>query len=340
MSDLLAFEMTYVSPATASPSDLPPGPAEELASVGRALPGKRVLLVLLGAWCLLFHLYGNATFGYVDTSSLFGWLNYSYANSQDDELGRFIPFIVLGLCWWKRDELVEIAKKPSFVGTTIIAGALAIHVVGFLIQQTRLSVVAFYLGIYGLLGCVWGTRFLKATFFPCFLFAFCVPLGTLADTITVPLRMVATTATAWVSRYILGVALIQQGNQIFDVQGTFQYEVAAACGGLRSLTATLALASIYAFIALDRDRGWKKVVMILSALPLSVAGNTLRLVLIVIAAEAFGQKAGNWVHDNSVLSLLPYVPAFLGLGALGSWLKAKPDEAHPTLPNEPQPEPS
>jgi len=332
--------MTYVSPATARHPDLPPGPAEELASVGRALPGKTVFLVLLGAWCLLFHWYGNATFGYVDTSSLFGWLNYSYANSQDDEMGRFIPFIVLGLCWWKRDELVEIAKAPSFAGTAIVAFALAIHLLGFLVQQTRLSVVGFYLGIYGMLGCVWGSRFLRAAFFPCFLFAFCVPLGTLADTITVPLRMVATTATAWVSRYILGVALIQQGNQIFDVQGTFQYEVAAACGGLRSLTATLALASIYAFIALDRDRAWKKVVMILSALPLSVAGNTLRLVLIVIAAEAFGQKAGNWVHDSSILSLLPYIPAFLGLGALGSWLKSKPNSTPLPLNNTPQPEPS
>ena len=328
--------MTYASPDTASHSDLPPGPAEELAAVGRALPGKTILLVLLGAWGLLFHLYGNATFGYVDTSSLFGWLNYSYANSQDDELGRFIPLIVLGLCWWKRDELVEVAKSPSFGCMVLVGGALVFHLLGFLVQQTRLSVVAFYLGIYGLIGCVWGYRFLKATFFPCFLFVFCVPLGTLADTITVPLRMVATTATAWISRYILGVALIQQGNQIFDVQGTFQYEVAAACGGLRSLTATLALASIYSFIALDRDHGWKKIVMILSALPLSVAGNTLRLTLIVIAAEAFGQKAGNWVHDSSVLSLLPYVPAFLGLGALGSWLKRKPATTEAAVDATPQ----
>ncbi|MGE3311578.1 MAG: exosortase/archaeosortase family protein [Limisphaerales bacterium] len=328
--------MSSPSLSSADSSTLPPGPAEELAAFGRSLPSKALFLGLIGAWILLFVLYGNATFGYVDTSSLFGWLNYSYANSQDDELGRYIPFLVLGLCWWKRDELIETAKTPSFAGVGIVAIALALHVLGFLVQQTRLSVVAFYLGIYGLLGCVWGTRFLKVTFFPCFLFAFCVPLGTLADTITVPLRMAATTATAWVSRYILGVALIQQGNQIFDVQGTFQYEVAAACGGLRSLTATLALAAIYAFVALDRDRAWKKVVMILSALPLAVAGNTLRLTLIVIAAEAFGQKAGNWVHDNSLLSLLPYVPAFLGLGALGSWLKRKPATAEVPVSATPQ----
>ncbi len=57
----------------------------------------------------------------------------------------------------------------------------------------------------------------------------------------------------------------------------------------------------------------------------------------MIAAEAFGQKAGNWVHDNSLLSLLPYVPAFLGLGALGSWLKKKkPGEPETSVDATPQ----
>lgn len=328
--------MTSV-PSVPTIPELPPGPAEELAAFGRALPGKGVFLILLGAWITLFHLYGNATFGYIDTSSLFGWLNYSYANSQDDELGRFMPLIVLGLCWWKRDELVEVPKAPSLACLALVAWALLLHALGFLVQQTRLSVVAFYFGIYALLGCVWGLRFLRATFFPCFLLVFCVPLGTLADIITVPLRMMATSATAWISQFILGVALIQQGNQIYDAQGTFQYEVAAACGGLRSLTATLALAAIYAFITFDRDAAWKKIAMIGAALPLAVAGNTLRLTLIIIAAEAFGQKAGNWVHDNSILSLLPYVPAFLGLGALGSWLRRKtPESTIPAGNPEPQ----
>jgi len=323
--------MTYDPPAPDRLDEpLPAGPAEELAAFGRALPSKSIFLVLLAAWITLFHLYGNATFGYIDTASLFGWLNYSYSSSQDDELGRFIPLIVLGLCWWKRDELLEVRKEPSIACAALIALALALHALGFMVQQTRVSVVAFYFGIYALAGCVWGLRFLRATFFPCFLFVFCVPLGTLADTITVPLRMMATSATAWISQHILGVALIQQGNQIFDAQGSFQYEVAAACGGLRSMTATLALAAVYAFITFDRDSAWKKIVMIASALPLAVAGNTLRLVLIIIAAEAFGQKAGNWVHDNSLLSLLPYIPAFLGLGAIGSWLRKRSDE--PSLP--------
>lgn len=307
---------------------MPPGVAEELVAALRSLPGKTFLAALLAGWLALFHFLGNSTFGYVDSGSLFGWLNYAYSQSQDDELGRYVPFLVLALCWWKRDELIEVRKAPWAGGVVLVAAALVMHLLGYVIQQTRLSVVAFYLGIYGLLGALWGLAFLRAIFFPFFLFVFCVPLGTLAETITFPLRLLATDITTWISRSVLGVALIQQGNKLLDAQGTFQYEVAAACGGLRSLTATVALASIYSFVTLERS--WKRLVMILSAVPLAVAGNVLRLTLIIVAAEAFGQEAGNWVHDNSVMSLLPYVPAFLGLGALGSWLQERKAPAPPS----------
>lgn len=316
----------------------PPGVAEELAAAWRSLPFKAPLGLLAAAWLALFVFLGNSTFGYIDSPSLFGWLAYAYSLSQDDELGKYVPFIVAVLCWRNKDELLACPKAPWAGGLLFVGTALLLHLLGFLVQQTRLSVVAFYLGIYGLIGTIWGWRMLKAIFFPFFLFAFCVPLGTLAETITFPLRIIATNITTWTSHNLLGVTVIQNGNKILDAQGTFQYEVAAACGGLRSLTATLALASIYAFITLERP--WRRAIMIASALPLAVAGNVLRLTMIILAAEAFGQKAGMWVHDNSILSLLPYVPAFLGLGALGSLLRESSPEASKPPSSPPPAEPA
>lgn len=329
------------TPTTPEPAPLPPGLAEDLAVAWRALPaGKALLFVLLAEWVLLFHFLGNSTFGYVDSPSLFGWLNYSYAQSKDDELGRYMPFIVAGLCWWKRDELLAVPKKPWAGGVALLAVAILLHFLGFTIQQTRLSVVAFYLGIYAILGAFWGRAFLASIFFPYFLCAFCLPVGTMADTLTLPLRMLATTLTTWISKYILGVSLIQEGTRIFDSGHKFQYEVAAACGGLRSLTATLALASIYGFMTLQKS--WKRGLVVFSALPFAVAGNVLRLTIIVIAAEAFGQKAGDTVHDNAILSLVPYIPAFIGLGKLGHWLRepASPAAAASTAQPRPQPQPT
>lgn len=315
--------------STPADAALPAGPAEEIAQAWTAMPHKAVFGLLLTAWIVLFHFLGNSTFGYIDSPSLFGWLHYSYSQSQDDEMGRFVPFLVLALCWWKRDELLVTPKRPWPAALVFVGVALFLHLAGFAIQQSRVSVVAFYLGIYALFGLVWGPRFFRATFFPCFLFAFCVPLGTLAETITFPLRMIATGITTWISQFVFGIALIRNGTQIADAGNEFHYEVAAACGGLRSLTATLALASIYAFMTLERP--WKRLVMIAMAFPLAVAGNVLRLTTIILAAESFGRAAGNWVHDNSLLSLLPYVPAFLGMGALGSLLREK------SVPQQPAP---
>ena len=88
-----------------------PSAGEELLRFWRAMPDMPLFLVLLGTWLVFFHLLGNSTFGYVDTASLFGWMNYAYGSSKDDELGYIIPLIVLGLCYWKRDELLAAPKR-------------------------------------------------------------------------------------------------------------------------------------------------------------------------------------------------------------------------------------
>lgn len=318
--------------------DTDPRPAEPTAqdyvrqteAFWAGLPRKGLFLGMLAAWALLFHLLGNATLGYEPTRSLFGWMDYAYRTSQEDELGRFVPLLVLGLLWWRRDQLAALPKRVWPAGLLLVAGALLLHVLGFAIQQTRLSIAAFYAGVWALGGVAWGPAWLRATLLPCSLFVFAVPLGTVAETITFPLRMIATSATVWLSQNLLGIDVIRQGNQIFDAAGHFQYEVAAACGGLRSLTATLALALIVALM--NFDTAWRRAVMILSAFPFAVMGNVLRLTLIIIAAEAFGQEAGNFVHDSAWLSLLPYVPPFVGMALLSRWLR-EPDPARP--PAEP-----
>jgi exosortase/archaeosortase family protein len=56
---------------------------------------------------------------------------------------------------------------------------------------------------------------------------------------------------------------------------------------------------------------------------LAVAGNVFRLLIIVLAAKWWGKDAGDWVHGNTIVSLLPYVPAVLALLWLGNLLEKK-----------------
>ncbi len=292
---------------------------EEFKVCWGRMPQKGLFFAFFISWLCLFHFLGNSTLGYVETRSLFGWLKYAYGNSPDDEHGFLIPLVVLVLFWWKRKQLLTVPKANWWPALGLVIVALLLHLVGYVVQQTRISVVAFFVGLYGLTGLIWGSAWLRASFFPYMLFVFCLPLATVSERITFPLRLLATKITAGISGTVLGIDVIQNGTQIFDAQRTFEYEIAAACSGLRSLTATVAIAIIYGFMTFRANL--KRLVIIGSAIPLAVAGNVFRLMIIIVVAEAFGQEAGNFVHNNFWLSLLPYLPALGGIALIGYLLR-------------------
>ncbi|HTA30244.1 MAG TPA: exosortase/archaeosortase family protein, partial [Candidatus Cybelea sp.] len=114
---------------------------------------------------------------------------------------------------------------------------------------------------------------------------------------------------------------------------TYQYEVAAACSGLRSFIAVLVFTIVYAFVSFDK--AWKRSLIILCGLPFAILGNVLRLMCIIVAAEVWGESTGNFVHENWFFSLLPYAPALFGLLYLGRWLGERRSEPQPAPPSAP-----
>ena len=298
----------------------------EFVNCWERLPNKLPFLVLFAAWVGLFQFLGNSTLGYVRTTSLFGYMYNAFTGGQnllaaDEGYGLLIPLVVAGLLWHKRGELLKLDLVCWWPGLVMLAGGLILHLLGYVVQQPRISVVGFFIGLYGLTGLAWGYAWLRATLFPFFLFGFCVPIGSLAQPITFRLRLLVSQLVGFVAHYFLAIDVTVQGNMLIDPTGHYQYEIAAACSGIRSLIATLALAVIFGFISFQKP--WKRLVMILSAVPLAVLGNLLRMLVIVLAAEIGGQEWGNYVHEGGpggVFSLLPYVPAFFGLLALERWL--------------------
>jgi exosortase len=306
--------MAEAMPMT-SVRDTQPSFREEFVYCWQHMPYKGMFLGLFGAWLALFWFLGNPTLGYVDSPSIYGWLGWMYDRSADDSHGALIPIVVLILFWLKRKELLDVPKEPWWPGVILLMLALALHVLGYTIQQAQVCAVAFFAGIYVLTGVTWGFCWLKATFFPFFLFGFAVPTANVLVALTLPLRVYATTITAGLCHAVLGIDVVQQGTCILDSMGRYQYEVAAACSGIRSLTAMTAITLIYGFMAFKKP--WQRILIIGSAVPLAVLSNVVRLSSIIIAAEAFGQKAGNWVHHSWWLSLLPYIPAIAGMLVLG-----------------------
>ena len=296
-----------------------PGFVAEAQAVWQAIPNRTALLLLLAAWAVLFHLLGNSTLGYVNTPSLFGWWTWSLIRTPDEEHAWLIPFVVVALLWSRRDEFLKLEKGVWVPALGVLLFAMLLHTAGYMLQQTRLSVLAFFLGVFGIVGAMLGRQWMVAAFFPFSLFIFCVPLGTGGtEIVSFPLRLMATKITAVFCDLILGIKVVQNGTQLFDAGGSYQYEVAAACSGIRSLTAIVAFSVIYSYISFKT--GWRRLVMVASAIPLAVVANVFRLTLIVLAAEAFGQSAGNYVHESSAFSLAPYIPSVGGMLLLGWWM--------------------
>ena len=307
-----------------------PGFMQELAACWQQLPNKALFFVSLAAWMLLFQFYGNATFGYIrDSASLPVWMYKTYNNPMghgEDGHGNLIPFVVLALFWWKRKELLALPHRTWWPGMLMLLFAVALHVFGYLDQQPKISIVALFTGIYALMGLAWGPEWLRRSFFPFFLFVFCIPISSLGQPVTVPLRLAVTKIVAGICYNILGMDVIRDGNNLFNAKHTYNYEVAAACSGIQSLVAIFALSTIYAFMCLEK--GWKRILMMAAGVPLAMLSNIVRMLFIICAAELYGQSGGNYVHDSAIFSVLPYIPAIFGVLWLGRLLR----EPAPALP--------
>jgi exosortase len=314
--------MTETPTAERSPQ---PSLIEEVVGYWRQWPGKTVWFSLIAAWILLYQFLGNSTFGYIDTGSLFGWMNYAYYHEPDDQHGYLIPLVILVLFWWKRDELMQAIGRPWWPALGLVGLALGLHLIAYLIQQTRISIFAFYLGLYALMGVVWGRRFMVASFFPMVLCVFAVPIATVSQSITYPLRILVTQISVAIGHGILGMPIWREGSQIVSSEAGPMYDVAPACSGIRSLTVLGAITMIYAFVAFRKP--WKRLVILLAAFPLAVAGNVARVSTLLVLGDVFGKAQA--MQMEQYLGLVTFVVALGCLLLLGRWLR---NDNSPALP--------
>jgi exosortase len=306
---------------------------DDFADSWRKLPNKALFFILLASWVVLFHLAGNSTLGYVHSSSLFRWLLDAYHPagdyaSSEDVIGLIVPFIVVGIFMWKLKELVTLPLKEWWPGLVLVALALVFHLLGYMIQQPRVSVVAFLAGIYFLMGLAWGRSWLRGSLFPIFLLGFCIPIGSYGQAITTPLRHLVGMIVVAIAHLGLAPDLVREGTQLFDAQSSFRYDIAPACSGIRSLTSLLALTTVFGFVCFKSS--WKRLLLVLVAFPLSVLGNVLRITFTVFVAEMFGQNAGAAVEQKA--GFVTFAIAIAAILLLERWLREDNLEARPLEP--------
>ncbi|MHB1558613.1 MAG: exosortase/archaeosortase family protein [Isosphaeraceae bacterium] len=148
------------------------------------------------------------------------------------------------------------------------------------------------------------------------------------DSVTLPLQQLAATGS-YILLQISGFWVVQQGNvlSLTTPFGPSPLDVAQACSGLKMLM-TLA-ATVTATVMLFPMPIWKRVVVLLSAVPIALASNMAR---IVVTGWCYyyieGEKGHHWAHDIAGWMMMPLalILVALELGLL-AWLVPEATEA-------------
>jgi len=269
---------------------------------------------------VLFHFWGNAVRGYIDTSSVFVWWMRQWFNPGSEM--EHVPLLLIAAAWLFHRNFNRIFHSTSSRprkrwGISIFIFCLCLHLAGLQLQQTRLSLLAFFFILFGFVGSVWGERGKKSALAPLILLFLTLPWSFLADELVFQLRMYVIGACEHLA-HLSGIDVVRSGTLLTSGDGSYQYDVAPACSGIRSLTALFAL--VYILAVLLFHSWWRRLLLLLCSIPFVFSGNVIRLYAIILAAEWGGAAWGTRVHDS--FGFLVFI-IVLGLSLLVSRLMEK-----------------
>jgi len=262
------------------------------------LPWQRIVcgLVCAAAGAALFEFLGNSARGYIPTASLFYWWGYQWFN-RDSETQHGV--LILCISAWllirnirSQPERLD-GRDGMMAAAAAMSGGLLLHAVGFVAEQARISILGLLLFTWGAIAFSGGPRWARAAAFPAAFMVFAIPFSAL-DSAGFWLRMWVVGTSARIA-HGLGIAVLVNGTQLLSPDGRYNYDVAAACSGVRSLVALSALSLLLGYLRF-RPR-WLVASMFALSFPLIYIGNVARIVAIVIAAQLGGQGSGDKAHD-------------------------------------------
>ena len=264
------------------------------------------------AW--LFVVFGSDSDVANEPRSIFSWVAIQWRNENFRNNWVMLLFSAF-VIYRNRQALAQARTRPSAIGLGVVALSLTAHVLGYRTQLPRLSLGASVGVFWGIPYAIWGWDVAKLLLFPAG-YAFLCFCGSMLVEVTMPLRLMAS-AIATTFLQGAGIEAVRRGTVVFSAAGGgFQFDVADACSGLRSLTAMTALAAPYAYLTMTGF--WPRLVLFGLSVPLAMLANALRIFSLGLVAEWIGMDLAMMLyHDLSgLLVFLLSLLLLIGAGAL------------------------
>ena len=291
----------------------------------------------LAAWMKVFA-YGILLAGVY--FSTFSWLIIHDWSREDYNYAYLIPLIVLYLLWEKRKALAEIPSLKSWNGLIFFIIGIALFWLGELAGEFFSLYLSFWIILISLCWLHLGWKKIKTISFPLIFILAMFPLPNFIYTkVTFDLKLISSKLGVKLLQ-LYGMSAYREGN-IIDL-GFTQLQVIDACSGLRYLFSLIVLSILIAYFF--KGGLWKKAIIVISSIPISIVTNSFRIALTGILYEVWGPKvAEGFFHGFS--GWLIFIIA-LGILLIEMWFlkkifpeKIKKDIISPEPQPKPQPEP-
>ncbi len=287
------------------------------------------------------------------------WQDENYSH------GLLIPFIIAYILWSQRGRLARAAERSSMLwGMAAVSCALLALWAGTAGAELYMQRMSLVLILAGTVLYFWGFKLLRLLLVPLLLLFLAIPIPAIIfNKIAFPLQLFASRC-AVAAMNLFDIPVLRQGNVIelmpLGARETKKLEVVEACSGIRSLMTLMTLAVVFAYFTHprggDSDGGeprsiassigwklrsyglWRSLIIVMSAVPIAIFTNALRVSGTGVLAHYYGTKvADGFFHSFS--GWVIYVVAFVMLFGVGLILdrfnpKRSIVSAPPQLPRE------
>lgn len=291
--------------APTSPSSNEPGSLDVLSdfiSWCRQNPVPAFLFAAVVA-TLGYFFFWLPLFNVNDSQTVAKWAWLAWNPEGNQEHSKLVPLIFLGLIYYHRQEIRNAVKQGSNKGIIFVVIGVLLYVLAVRCKQPRMALTAVPFLLYGMTYYLWGTKVARVVLFPCAFLIFMIPMGAVEQA-TNNLQFIVTGAVTAMSN-LVGIKIQAVGTTMTAADGSFNFEIAEGCSGIRSITAMAMLTAVY--VHLTQDALWKKIVIFVGSAVFAVIGNFGRIFTVILVARFYDPKfAGGIYHDYSGFVFFPF----------------------------------
>ena len=223
--------------------------------------------------------------------------------------GLLVPPLAMYFAWMGRHSISAEAVKPDSRGLLLVGFTCVLYLLGELGVEPFLQRMSLVLLPAALVWTFWGLARLKRLAFPLVLLAAMVPLPAFVYSSLAPhLQLLASDIAADTSRFV-GVSIYRDGN-ILQLART-SLAVEEACSGLSSLPSLMVGSLLLGNLFCTRLH--TKVLLFVSAVPIAIAANVLRVAGTAVLADYREELAMGFYHFFAgwMVSLLGFAGLYL-----------------------------